>query len=251
MTHPSGTAYERDLYSAPELEVAQRNFLEARFFAHCDQIASDALGALEADGGQNMTTELRSGWSRFIRSLNERSPNRLAYLRKLWADTMVARREEIRQNWHAFRRESDPVTFKETELLLQKDHADAKGLLLLLQRLIDSPETSSFVNNMIWSVLKIHNTDRSFLTSDRPVIMSNGIAYWDSSIVVPIGPKSLFVAANTNEALSRVNRIPCDRIVTWINDRAARQAERLVFGTNDRQLRFVENRLRQPISTHP
>jgi hypothetical protein len=94
--------------------------------------------------------------------------------------------------------------------------------------------------------LKIVHPSRTFLTSDRPVVTSNGIAYTDSSIAISIGPHRLFVAVNNAEGVARLRSMDPDKVMTWMNDRIVKQARKFVYSVDARQLRFMESRLPQP-----
>jgi hypothetical protein len=44
-------------------------------------------------------------------------------------------------------------------------------------------------------------THHMLLTSDRPIVMTNGLAHATSHIVMPISPRRIFVAANNRETV--------------------------------------------------
>jgi hypothetical protein len=246
MTHPGGAGYEVNLYSIPSLGPTQANILEDRFFRTTDQFASDALTAFEVSGTHDLSVDLRSGWSRFIRSLQERNPDRLAWLKEECRRGLAERYKEIEKNYATWRLPGDPLTFADARKKLDDDRAKDKMWAILLQKVIDSKEVGSFLNAMRWLTLEIGKTDRSFLTSDNPVVMSNGIAYAGSSIAVPIGPNRLFVAVNNPEAEAQLRAMDVDKIITFMNDRVVKRAQKFVYGTDARQFRFVENRLCRP-----
>jgi hypothetical protein len=246
MTHPGGTGYEMNLYSIPSLGAALANVLEDRFFKTTDQFASDALMAFEVTETVDLSADLRSGWSRFIRSLQERAPDRLAWLKEEWRRGMTERHKEIERSYATWRLPGDPLTFAEARKKLDEQHGEDKSWAILLHTIIDSQEVGSFLNGMRWNLLKIVHPSRTFLTSDRPVVTSNGIAYTDSSIAIPIGPNRLFVAVNNVEGVARLRSMDPDKVMTWMNDRIVKQARKFVYGVDARQLRFIEGRLPRP-----
>jgi hypothetical protein len=245
MTHPDGTGYERNLYSIGGLEPSQTNILEDRFFKSADQFASDALDAFESTGGVDIAIDLRSGWSRFIRSLQQRTPERLAWLKEECRRGMIERHKEIGESYEAWRLPGDPPTFAEARKKLDDDGIEDKAWAILLQRVIDSQEVGSFLNGMRWNILTVGNPRHSFLTSDAPVVMSNGIKYADSSIAIPISPYRLFVAVNNLAAVEQLRAMNPNMVIAWMNDRVVKQAQKFVYGQNNGQLRFVQNRLRR------
>jgi hypothetical protein len=72
--------------------------------------------------------------------------------------------------------------------------------------------------------------------------MTNGLARPDAHIAIPISPRVLFLAAKTNAVADNILTQSSDQIVRTVNDRIAKQAVRYVYGVDDTQLRFVENR---------
>ena len=65
----------------------------------------------------------------------------------------------------------------------------------------------------------------------------------DSFVILPIAPRRIFIAARDQENLEKIQRLPHDVLVRRTNEIIASQAHKYVYGTNDGQLRFVENRL--------
>jgi hypothetical protein len=66
--------------------------------------------------------------------------------------------------------------------------------------------------------------------------MTNGMAKPDNHLAIPIGPRMLFVATNTAEMEHP------RQLMEQVNNRAASQARKYVWGSDDTQLRFVRNR---------
>jgi hypothetical protein len=66
----------------------------------------------------------------------------------------------------------------------------------------------------------------------------------------------IFVAANTEQTEQIIRNWDPDRLIEHVNDRVASQAVKYVWGVDDSQLRFVENRLGRmeqstPLDTAP
>lgn len=85
--------------------------------------------------------------------------------------------------------------------------------------------------------------------------MTTGLIGKDDHLALPIGPRMLFVATNNIETETNIRTIDAGIMMSQINDRVASQARRYVYGNDNRQLRFVENRLGRkwpstPLETH-
>jgi Protein of unknown function (DUF4238) len=100
------------------------------------------------------------------------------------------------------------------------------------------------INGMDWRILNLGKPQNAILTSDRPVVMSNGIGNPDSFILVPMTPTHLFVAVNRHRAFEKIGELlQSQALPKLMNNAIVTQAQKFVYGQDDSQLRFVENRL--------
>jgi hypothetical protein len=121
---------------------------------------------------------------------------------------------------------------------------------MLIQRIIDNQTVGDHFNRLIWTIVSPPST-RSFLTSDRPIVMTNGLSRPDSHLAIPIGPRKLFIASNQQGIVDEVVARKPDDLVSFVNDRVVRQARRFCIGTDDQQLRFVTNRFGARLPSSP
>jgi hypothetical protein len=113
---------------------------------------------------------------------------------------------------------------------------------------MDSKLLGNVLNRMFWGVMTRGESHYPFLTSDRPIIMSNGLKQHDAHILMPISPDRLFLAVNNLETARQIEDwSKRSSLVERVNDLIATQARKYVYGTDDRQLRFVANRLGKQI----
>ena len=87
---------------------------------------------------------------------------------------------------------------------------------MLIQQVIDSQLVGNHVNRMIWTILQPPSS-YPFLTSDRPVIMTNGLSEPGSHLALPIGPKRLFIASNRQAIVDDVSARRPDDLVAFVN----------------------------------
>jgi hypothetical protein len=123
---------------------------------------------------------------------------------------------------------------------------------MLMRMVMDSQVVGNSLNNLVWSVITFNRPRYPLLTSDRPLIMTNGILKADGHIVLPISSNTIFVAARTRETIRKIDaaaRQPGSE--TFINDLLVRQSVKHVYGPNDRQLRFVANRFGERRASTP
>jgi hypothetical protein len=102
-----------------------------------------------------------------------------------------------------------------------------------------------------WRTATVHSAKYPLLTSDRPVIMTNGLVRPDAHIVLPISPRHLFIATKNEETFQAISSMPTEQLAKAVNNQVAQQAHKFVYGTDDRQLRFVANRLGKRMPSSP
>jgi hypothetical protein len=130
----------------------------------------------------------------------------------------------------------------------------AKPLKLPAQRLpelINSERVITEIAFMRWTAANLGKTSYSLLTSDRPVIMTNGLAQADAHIAIPLSPNLLFLATKSDETRKAIASMSDDEIVEMVNHKVSEQAVKYVYGIDDRQLRFVAKRLGRMVSSTP
>ena len=241
---PKSTGFERHLYSIAGLPKEQQSVLEDKFFRDVDTIASDALRYMINTGGHDMNVHLRNGWSRFLNSLRQRQPEQVARLKQMSLERLEGILERVKVEAGSGEVPSLPagVNFDRfadhmRQSVRDKDWAD------VLQHVIDSSNVGLFISNMRWSLVNVQNSGQRFLTSDRPVVTTNGANHPEGYIMLPISPTQLFVALNNIEMENRLRYTDSRSLVNQVNDLVAKQAQRFVYSADERQLRFVENRL--------
>lgn len=231
-TAPGGTAYKYDLYSLPGDDPAFLNIIEEKVMGATDRHAAEAHVRLLSGIDEEWDGKQRSSWSRFIMSLIHRNPEKVEWLHKT-AEGWLTKIAQSELEWGprvSTLRKTDPTFVR-------------KLALQTLEEIMDLKVVGDQINGMHWAATTIPDRSGSFLTSDRPVVMSDGIKYPDSLILLPISPRTIFSAANSESVPDRLAKMPPSLLVTQVNDVVASQAAKFVYGQDDSQLRFVENRL--------
>lgn len=234
MTHPEGTAYEIKLHSESE----------EQWLSRVDQAAYLTLRRL-LDGEDISILDLdqRSSWARFIMSLVRRNPEKVASIAHIVDAHIQERLVHVKRNYDAIKQARDPATFAEYEacrapVIREELRQD------VLVKMVDSERVGAAINQMISGVATLVGLKPRFLTSDRPVVMTNGIAYPTSYILLPISPRSLFIATNTSWQLAHLRAALREgTLIDHINNAVAAQARKLVFFCDDSQTEFIEARL--------
>lgn len=122
--------------------------------------------------------------------------------------------------------------------------APGKAAFHMLPAAIQNEELGQHIIQMNWSVIEIYSG--SFLISDEPVIISNGISKPDGHIAMPISPTKLFLATNNRQTYNRIFGLQKE-LVRKVNQKVVGRARHFVGARDASQKRFIENRFgREP-----
>lgn len=250
--HPRGTAYVDELYTIPGLPAEQARFVEKRFMQAVDNWAAMALAIMLQGDPQShdLDARMKVAWARFLYSLIIRAPEHIKRIQQKMEENPPELPEKLRHDYDKLRGPSDPATFEE-----YKAWSLTNPLKLPAQRilpdLINSERIITEIAFMRWTTARVGKTRHSMLTSDRPVIMTNGLAQSDAHIAIPLSPSLLFLAAKIDETRRTIASMSDDEIVEVVNHKVSEQAIKYVYGIDDRQLRFVANRLGKMVPSTP
>ncbi len=95
---------------------------------------------------------------------------------------------------------------------------------------------------MRWMATGVSGAKHLLLTSDRPVIMTNGLAHTEAHIELPISKTAFFLATRTDAILNQIKSIESERACTKIDNSVCKQAIDYVYAVDDRQATFIVNR---------
>jgi hypothetical protein len=249
--HPKGTGYVYGLYSIPNLRADEAEFLEHHFFGPTDDAAARALQVLLGKSDNPLTHDERCGWSRFIVSLVTRNPESVA---KHMAAALALYRKampEMQAEYECDRSPTDPPTYEQYAAQKSPNPAGRAGAHLL-QRVTDSPLIGNHLIRMRWIVFFDSSPLFPLLTSDRPVVMTNGIIGDNGQILLPISPNRVFVATNnaaTENYIADIHRR--QQLFPQMNERVSLQSRKYVYGRDDAQFSFVSKRLGKAYTADP
>ena len=247
--HPSRVGFQYDLYTIPGVDTETASHLERRFFLQTDSDAAEALTLFETNPKAPLNQRIRSGWTRFVMSLIHRAPEEVAIFTRQVMEHLADAEKNFEENYQSLRLPDDPDTFAEFKLK-RPSNLVGRAAAMLIQRVIDNQMVGDHFNRMIWTIVSPPST-RTFLTSDRPIVMTNGLSRPDSHLTIPVGPRKLFIASNEQAIVDYVVAWKPDDLVTFVNNRVVRQARRFCIGTNDQQFRFVANRFGARLPSSP
>ena len=97
----------------------------------------------------------------------------------------------------------------------------------------------NFVQSMRWFVLDVEVANWSLLTSDRPVIRTNGLQNPGGHIALAIGPTKIFCGASDIQTEKDIRRITPNALVRTYNRQVVEGAARFVYSLNCDQEVFI------------
>ena len=241
--HPDGTAFVHGLNTIPGVAASDTQYLEDVFFKFTDNYAAIALRVLLTDPPWTFLPRIRSAWSRFIVSLVARNPESVAKHRAAAESLFKTALPKLEANYEQFRTANDPETYMEYARI-HSGNVPGRMFARLLQSVIDSQFSGSRLNAMRWMVLYDPAPKHLLLTSDRPIVMTNGLDKPNGQLILPISPRHVFIATNNIDAENHIRTVWRNKqLIQQVNERVALQSRKYVYGYSDAQLSFVSSRL--------
>jgi hypothetical protein len=240
---PRGTGFVHGLYSIPGLPAEQAQYIEKKYMQKLDNKAATALRAMlkQSPGQISLSEELKISWAAFLYSLILRSPEIIAAMaielerqraifRSMSTDTASAVVDGVRHT----------VTVKHRPLHAQE----------FLPGFIAGQVVRELVA-MRWQTISTASADHPMLTSDRPVIMTNGFAHAEGHVGIPISPTMLFLATRPEGTYQTINAMSAEQLVISVNHNVAQHAIDYVYGVDAREWIFVSMRLGMRVQSTP
>lgn len=243
------TGFERRLYEMPLRAPEHRQEVESVLMSYIDTRAADAhKRLLKKEKFHHLDADQRSAWITFILSLTLRTPHSFrAYIAGVRA---IYERHplivEVQKQYEEFKGPDDPLTYQEY-LAINDPVEPEKAAFGMLPDVIQNKELGQYIIGMGWSVLEIRSG--SFLISDEPVLISNGIAKSDGYIAMPISPTKLFLATNSGLTHARFQKLEGE-LVEVINKKIVERAKLFVVAHDTKQEAFIQSHFgREPIDS--
>jgi hypothetical protein len=252
-TFPAGTGYVPGLYKLPGAPPVDEYIIETKLMSSIDNWAAIALQQMMVDGEPPGKLDSREalGWCQFLDSLIVRNPEHLDRIKeKLTTLDAGDILEHVRRDYPNIRGKGDPENFDDFKAAFIKNPIEVPAIRVLPE-LVKSKRVVRMLASFKWQTATVNTAKYPLLTSDRPVIMSNGLIQHDAHIVLPISPRRLFIATKNEETFQYFREMNPNELAYAVNNQVSQQAHKFVFGCNDSQLRFVANRLGKRVWSSP
>lgn len=242
--YPKAVGFYRNLYTLTGALPGQQNLIEDRFFALTDQAASNAVAAMILQPGESLSNEMRSSFTRLLISFMHRTPDRVEALRLGFSSELEPVIEGVRKR-HAKGEEFELPQGVSLDQALQQWREEIRTVEWgkVLTTVINSTVVGNHLINMHWFIRKVVRVRDTFMTSDKPLVHSNGIGKTDGNIALALSPTTLFLATNNQRTADNILDVSDDFLVTRFNHEVAKNAQDYVYAEDKSQLPFVERRL--------
>jgi hypothetical protein len=252
-TFPAGTGYVPGLYKLPGASQGDEYIIETKLMSSIDNWAARALQRMMVDGeppGQLDSPEAL-GWCQFLYSLIVRNPENLIRIKEKLS-TLDAGEilENVRNDYPNRRGLGDPESFDDFKAAFVKNPIEVPAVRVL-RELVRSKRVVRMLASFKWQTATVNAAKYPLLTSDRPIIMTNGLIQPDAHIVLPISPRRLFIATKNDETFQSFREMNPNELAQAVNNQVSQQAHKFVFGCDESQLRFVANRLGKRVWSSP
>jgi hypothetical protein len=238
--------FQQRLYEMSMLPSEDAQVIEQTLMKTIDDRAAIAHKMLlDKDQFYQLDSDQRSAWIVLIQSLTIRTPDNLAAYKAGFSATYnrLGPIVEVQAKYDEMKRPEDPPTYEEW-MATNDPTAPEKAAFHMLPTAIQNEQIGQHIIQMKWSVLEIYSG--SFLISDEPAIISNGIGKPDGHIAMPISPTKLFLATNNKQTYSQICAHQKE-LVRKVNQKVVGRAKYFVGARDTSQKRFIENRFgREP-----
>lgn len=232
---PTHTGYIRGLYWLGGADPVLANRIETILMGRIDSNAAVAHRMILNDSISKLPRNVRLAWPRFVIGLLIRSPAQVANVYKRMTTPTTQEYRELQRN---YRKDFPGGRYEDLPAEVIKT-----GALLTTARLMQNAEVEQMLNGMIWSVYDLGLPELSFLTSDRPVVMSNGVGNKGGHLAIPISPKKLFIAFRDEKIKAEIQALSPWHIRDAVNLSVVRNAIEVVWDTHANQLKMVRENM--------
>lgn len=239
---PKGVGWERDGYAFDGFSGDEAAAIELKHMKPKDHLASQMLARLEQIGTSgHWTHQERYDWTWFIVSLIVRGPEDVRSAKVNISRDWTLPNERMEERYRKVLREFPdfpaPASLREYIASMDDNYGNRLGTKIMAD-MTDHHEISTMIANMHWGV-RVIETGRQLLTSDRPVRLEFLLRSEQSFVTMPIGPQRIFIAAKSPRGLNRLLQSDARVLVERNNRTVVRQARQFVFAADDSERDWV------------
>lgn len=240
---PKQAGYKEDLLSLTRDEIAgmSKHAIEEIVLSRIDGDAAPVREKLAARQLANLTHEERCAWVRLIMSLRIRQPSMVSQLISQSADTLRSTLGSQPDEYDAIAGDDDPLSLEEWTERRFPGLIDNFGLSFF-HTLIDNEAIGDKILKLTWWVFDLSLARHRLLLGDNPCLFTAGIDAPSLAVALPISPDKLFIATRGQNWATVLPTLSPDDIAKRMNESTVGQAQTYIYGCDDANRRFIENR---------
>ncbi|NTI50987.1 DUF4238 domain-containing protein [Agrobacterium rhizogenes] len=234
------TGCEENLYTLHGATKETKQNVERIFMGAVDGKA--ALARDELLNGVIPQGELRHAWARFLLSLSLRTPEQIRLFKKFLRDYWENPDANLLARYDAARQQDWPSTLAGW-LKEENPKSHERSAIIIATRMMQNENVLRMFMGARWWVLDTSTVQRRLMTSDHPLVMTNGLGRPDAHFGLPIGPTRLFIAFMNDAISAKIRSQPVGKLVREANDAVIGQGRKSVYGVNDASTALVKQRM--------
>ncbi|WP_413709230.1 DUF4238 domain-containing protein [Rhizobium sp. Rhizsp82] len=232
------TGFVENLYRIPGATKETQQNVERIFMGAVDKHAATARDMMLAG---NIPTEarIRHAWARFLLSLMIRAPEVVhAFKRKVRSDFLTPD-PGFQEKYNELKEVGWPPTLEEY-MLQRSPKMPERQAVMVITRLIQNENVLRLMMQARWRLLDTSSKQRKLLTSDHPLIMTNGLGRPDGHFALPISPTLIFIGFMNNQIADHIQKMAVGRLIRQINEVVIGQGRRSVYAFDEESTREVK-----------
>lgn len=220
--YPAETGYVPHLYTITDAADAEdRQKLELQFLQQIDSFGADCLTVM-LDENIPLPVQLRERWTLYILAMIQRNPEKIAFINDYASNGYL----------------KDYVVNPSSGM-----SALASTMLVdisTLQRVVP------FIMKMSWVVCTFDVDQVPLMTSDRPIIISNGLDHEWGHVILPLNRSRFWIAYNHHTVFDQIKaNIRSKLLPRSMNRWVVEHAYNYAYATDGKQSAFVDMRMRK------
>lgn len=246
------TGYATDLYTLPGATEETKQNVEKAFMALVDNEAVKARDMM-LSGQIPADPKTREAWTRFVLSMVFRNPEEMAKFKERFRDELLMPDPKIQAEYDRQKEPEDPETFEQW-LMTNRPESVERYAILLMTKLVQRNNVNYLLRTMHWRVIDTSAVTRRLMTSDRPILMSNGMVHYAGHFALPISPTKLFLACTAVAFADEFCAVPTGKMVREINRIVVGQGRKFIYAQDTAHLADVRQqmgKLRYPSFVRP
>jgi hypothetical protein len=237
---PEYTAFEPNLYAFTNVPEQNRHALEREFFAKLESDAAPIYEKIERRDA-DLSQRERQVWSIVLMAANARVSEKVALAKQITDKHVRRALAERPEEYLAVKGEAVEATLLEW-VENNVSGIENLGLIQMVKFLVNADRIREFLE-LEWIVHGLSHANVELLLPDRPLWISKRPADPDFIAMMPLSPRSVFIAARDKRVIRRTIDARPNELVRRINESAISNAWERVYGRAT--VDFVDRCLRQ------